>query len=68
MQLSVLLSLHVTQPTWRPKSGYMTCCSSVLDLQTAGKGQFRKFAFQHAIMSYQNKYGRYDVEVAVGMV
>jgi len=52
MQFSVLLSLRVTQPTWRPDSCHLTCCSSVLDLQTEGKGQFGKFAFQLAIMSH----------------
>jgi len=29
MQFSVLLSLRVTQPTWRLESSHMACCSSV---------------------------------------
>jgi len=45
----------------------MTCCSSVWDLQTAGKGQFGKLAFQLAMISYENKNGSYDVKVAVGI-
>ena len=53
MQFSVLLSLRATQPTWRHESSHMTCCSSVLDLQTARKGQFGKFAFQLAITLLQ---------------
>jgi len=52
MQFSVLLSLRVTQPTWRRECSHMTCCSSVLDLQTAGKGQCGKLTFQLAIISY----------------
>jgi len=52
MQFSVLLSLRVTQPPWRPECSHMTSCSSVLDLLTAGKGQFVKLTFQLAIISY----------------
>ena len=57
MQFSVSLSLRVTQPTWSPECSHMTCCSSVLDLQTAGKGQFGKLTFQLAMISYENKMG-----------
>jgi len=39
----------------------------VLDLQTAGKEQLGKFAFQLAIISYLNKDGSYDGKVAVGI-
>jgi len=39
----------------------------VLDLQTAGKGQFGKLTFQLAMISYENKNGSYDVKVAVGI-
>jgi len=67
MQFSVLVLLRVTQPPWRSESSHMTCCSSVLDLQTAGNGQIVKFAFRLAIMSYKNKNGRCGGEVAVGM-
>jgi len=65
MQFSILLSLRVTQPTWRPECSHMTCCSSVLDLQTAGKGQFGKLTFQLALISNGNKNGSCDVKVAV---
>jgi len=67
MPILVLLLLRVTQPTWRSQSIHMTCCSSVLDLLSAGKGQFGKFAFQLAIISYWNKNGSYDGEVDVWM-
>ena len=53
MHFQVLLSLRVTQPTWRPESNHMT---SVLDLQTAGKEQFGKFAFQLSIISLEQKW------------
>jgi len=45
----------------------MTCCSSVLDLQTARKGQFGKLTFQLAIISYWKKNGSYDGKVVVGI-
>jgi len=52
MQFKVLLSLRVAQPTWRPESSYMTCCSSTLDVQTAEKVHFVHFAFHVAIKLY----------------
>jgi len=60
MQVSVLLSLRVTQAPWTPESSHMTCCSFVLCVvviaaQTAEKLQFVKFGFQVAIMLYENK-------------
>jgi len=57
MQFSVLLSLRVTQPPWRPECSHMTCCSSVLDCRLQGRGTLENLHFNLQLSYNRTKMG-----------